>query len=137
MLKKFVITSFNCFIFVPFCQIILTTVNLSILNRRNLTMEKVTNVAEICNLIRNKLIEYGVQEHTAWYDYNQNYRPVIYFFLNNEMEYNSKILARYQELVQKSLKRQPLIFLLSEIFLFFVFSTSFMAESQASIHLDL
>ena len=81
-------------------------------------MEKVTNVAEICNLIRNKLIEYGVQEHTAWYDYNQNYRPVIYFFLNNEMEYNSKILARYQELVQKSLKRQPLIFLLSEIFLF-------------------
>ena len=33
-------------------------------------MEKVTNVAEICNLIRNKLIEYGVQEHTAWYDYN-------------------------------------------------------------------
>lgn len=43
-------------------------------------MEKVTNVAEICNLIRNKLIEYGVQEHTAWYDYNQNYRPVIYFF---------------------------------------------------------
>ena len=100
-------------------------------------MEKVTNVAEICNLIRNKLIEYGVQEHTAWYDYNQNYRPVIYFFLNNEMEYNSKILARYQELVQKSLKRQPLIFLLSEIFLFFVFSTSFMAKSQASIHLDL
>lgn len=64
-------------------------------------MEKVTNVAEICNLIRNKLIEYGVQEHTAWYNYNQNYRPVIYFFLNNEMEYNSKILARYQELVQK------------------------------------
>lgn len=43
-------------------------------------MEKVTNVAEICNLIRNKLIEYGVQEHTAWYNYNQNYRPVIYFF---------------------------------------------------------
>ena len=43
-------------------------------------MEKVTNIAEICNLIRNKLIEYGVQEHTAWYDYNQNYRPVIYFF---------------------------------------------------------
>ena len=45
-------------------------------------MEKVTNVAEICNLIRNKLIEYDVQEHTAWYNYNQNYRPVIYFFLN-------------------------------------------------------
>ena len=66
-------------------------------------MEKVTNVAEICNLIRNKLIEYGVQEHTAWYNYNQNYRPVIYFFLNNEMEYNSKILARYQELVICSL----------------------------------
>ena len=42
-------------------------------------MEKVTNVAEICNLIRNKLIEYGVQEHTAWYNYNQNYRPVIFF----------------------------------------------------------
>ncbi len=100
-------------------------------------MEKVTNVAEICNLIRNKLIEYGVQEHTAWYNYNQNYRPVIYFFLNNEMEYNSKILARYQELVQKSLKRQPLIFLLSEIFLFFLFSTSFTAKSQASSHLDL
>lgn len=58
-------------------------------------MEKVTNVAEICNLIRNKLIEYGVQEHTAWYNYNQNYRPVIFF------------------------------------------STSFMAESQASIPLDL
>lgn len=41
-------------------------------------MEKVTNVAEICNLIRNKLIEYGVQEHTAWYDYSQNYRPIVF-----------------------------------------------------------
>ena len=51
-------------------------------------MKKVTNVSEICVLIRNKLIEYGVQEHTAWYEYSQNYRPVIYFFLDkNQAEY--------------------------------------------------
>lgn len=33
-------------------------------------MKKVTNVSEICILIRNKLIEYGVKEHTAWYEYS-------------------------------------------------------------------
>lgn len=72
-------------------------------------MKKVTNVSEICILIRNKLIEYGVQEHTAWYEYSRNYRPVIYFFLDkNQAEYQPDILCQYQELVQKRFDQEEI-----------------------------
>lgn len=72
-------------------------------------MKKVTNVSEICILIRNKLIEYGVKEHTAWYEYSHNYRPVIYFFLDkNQAEYQPDILCQYQELVQKCFDQEEI-----------------------------
>lgn len=61
-------------------------------------MEKVSNISEICDLIRNKLIEYGVKEYVAWEGYASDYLPIIrYFEDHGETEFNPQLMDDYQD----------------------------------------
>ncbi len=58
-------------------------------------MVNVTDISELASLVCQKLIEYGVQPHTAWQDYSFNYRPILYFFQDHDCsQYNAELLGR-------------------------------------------
>lgn len=66
-------------------------------------MVNVTDISELASLVCQKLIECGVQPHTAWQDYSFNYRPILYFFQDHDCsQYNPELLGQYrQSLLQR------------------------------------
>ena len=65
-------------------------------------MKNATNLSELCNLIKDKLIEYGVQEHVAWQTYSSDYLPIVrYFNDHGETEFNLQLLDAYQDHIRE------------------------------------
>ncbi len=72
-------------------------------------MEQVINISELAIQVCQKLIEYGVQKHIAWSDYSANYRPIVYFFQDNECsQYNSELLQQYRQVVTTNYQEEVL-----------------------------
>lgn len=55
-------------------------------------------MSELISLVCQKLIDYGVQTHTAWTDCRYNYLPILNFFRNhNCTQYNVELLGQYRQ----------------------------------------